>query len=115
MTPQQRRTRTRASGAPAAETAPSESIQVPEDTTSNAMTLTSFPADVFDEIKRQVEKWSDSNRACDDDRWLEIAIDEFNDLRWACRTRAEVDGHTIAKERAQLIAVLIRWHLAGIL
>lgn len=71
-----------------------------------------IPADVIHEIERQVGKWGDSNSAFDDDRWLEVATDEWNDLRWACRTRAEVPNHTMAKERAQLIAVLIRWHVA---
>lgn len=62
------------------------------------------------EIVRQVTEWGDSNDNIPDDRWMEIAIDEFNDLKWAVRTCLEVDNHTIAKERAQLIAVLIRWH-----
>ena len=69
-----------------------------------------IPEDVADEIKRQRDKWRDTNDNIPDDRWLEIATDEFNDLRWAVRTCNEVPGHQIAKERAQLIAVLVRWH-----
>ncbi|HEX8762903.1 MAG TPA: hypothetical protein VF733_04055 [Candidatus Saccharimonadales bacterium] len=61
------------------------------------------------EISRQNEKWGAVNTNLPDDRWLEIATDEFNDLKWAVRTRNEVEGHTIAKERTQLIAVLVRW------
>ena len=74
-----------------------------------------IPEDVLDEIERQIGKWGESNANLPDDRWLEIAMDEWNDLRWACRTRNEVPGHTMAKERAQLIAVLVRWHIdAGV-
>jgi len=69
-----------------------------------------IPEDVSDEIRRQSDKWGDSNQDIPDDRWMEIATDEFNDLRWAVRTCNEVPGHQIAKERAQLIAVLVRWH-----
>lgn len=72
-----------------------------------------LPTDIHTEIDRQLEKWGASNANIPDDRWLEIATDEFNDLRWAVRTCNEVDGHTISKERAQLIAVLIRWALAA--
>jgi hypothetical protein len=72
-----------------------------------------IPNDVFDEIERQEEKWGDANESLDDDRWLEVCMDEWNDLRWATRTRAEVPGHTMAKERAQLIACLIRWHISS--
>lgn len=68
-----------------------------------------IPEEILDEIDRQREKWGDSNSFIPDDRWMEIATDEFNDLKWAVRTCNEVEGHTIAKERAQLIAVLIRW------
>jgi hypothetical protein len=68
------------------------------------------PSDVLDEIDRQMEKWGDSNANIPDDRWMEIATDEFNDLKWAVRTCNETENHTIAKERAQLIAVLVRWH-----
>jgi hypothetical protein len=68
-----------------------------------------LPDDIQREIERQVEKWGDSNAHVPDDRWIEIAEDEFRDLKWAVRTCNEVDGHTIEKERAQLVAVLIRW------
>jgi hypothetical protein len=68
--------------------------------------------DLNHEIIRQVTKWGNSNDHIPDDRWMEIATDEYNDLKWAVRTCMEVDNHTIAKERAQLIAVLIRWHNA---
>lgn len=68
-----------------------------------------LPIEIATEIERQIVKWGDSNDNIPDDRWMEIALDEFNDLKWAVRTRNEVDGHTIAKERAQLISVLIRW------
>jgi hypothetical protein len=61
------------------------------------------------EVERQAERWGDSNLHLPDDRWLEIATDEFNDLRWAVRTRNEIQGHTITKEAVQLTAVLIRW------
>lgn len=64
---------------------------------------------VRDEARRQDGIWGSANDANTDDRWLEIADDEYKDLRWATRTRAEVPGHTIDKERTQLIAVLIRW------
>ncbi len=69
-----------------------------------------IPADIVREVERQQQKWGTSNDNLPDDRWMEIAEDEYSDLRWSVRTRNEVDGHTIAKERAQLIAVLIRWH-----
>jgi hypothetical protein len=68
-----------------------------------------LPDDVIAEIERQIEKWRNANDNIPDDRWLEIALDEWNDLRWAVRTCAEVDNHTVAKERSQLIAVLVRW------
>jgi hypothetical protein len=68
-----------------------------------------IPEDVLKEIQRQEEKWGNSNANIPDDRWIEIAEDEFRDLKWAVRTCVEQDGHTIKKERAQLIAVLIRW------
>ena len=69
-----------------------------------------IPKDVEAEYIRQEESWGDTNEHIPDDRWIEIALDEFNDLRWAVRTCNPQPGHTIAKERAQLIAVLIRWH-----
>jgi hypothetical protein len=68
-----------------------------------------LPPEIAQEIERQISKWGNSNDNIPDDRWMEIAIDEFNDLKWAVRTCNEVEGHTIAKERAQLIAVLVRW------
>lgn len=71
------------------------------------------PDDVAEEILRQIEKWGDANAHIPDDRWIEIALDEFNDLKWAVRTCIESNNHTISKERAQLIAVLIRWSLNG--
>ncbi len=66
--------------------------------------------DILSEVQRQRDLWGAANAALPDDRWLEIALDEWNDLRWAVRSRAESPGHTIAKERVQLIAVLLRWH-----
>jgi hypothetical protein len=71
--------------------------------------MSALPADVFAEIERQRGKWGEANANIPADRWMEIATDEYNDLRWAVRTTAEVQGHTVAKERAQLIAVLVRW------
>ncbi len=70
-----------------------------------------LPPEIAQEIERQIGKWGNSNDNIPDDRWMEIAIDEFNDLKWAVRTCNEVEGHTISKERAQLIAVLVRWAL----
>lgn len=67
------------------------------------------PDDIGTEINRQIEKWGDANAHIPHDRWIEIVEDEFKDLRWAVRTCIESDNHTIAKERAQLIAVLVRW------
>lgn len=72
-----------------------------------------LPPDIQKEIERQIGKWGNANANIPDDRWIEIAADEFNDLKWAVRTCAEVNNHTIAKERAQLVAVLIRWALGG--
>jgi hypothetical protein len=73
------------------------------------MTDFQLPTEIVREIERQMMKWGASNDNIPDDRWMEIALDEFNDLKWAVRTCNEVDGHTVAKERAQLIGVLIRW------
>ena len=73
------------------------------------MTQVELPEDIAREIARQIDKWGNANAHIPDDRWVEIATDEFNDLRWAVRTCIESDNHTIAKERAQLIAVLVRW------
>ncbi len=67
------------------------------------------PDNIGIEVERQINKWGTANANIPDDRWMEIAEDEFKDLRWAVRTCIESENHTIAKERAQLIAVLIRW------
>lgn len=73
------------------------------------MTIEEVMAEIQVEAVRQDKKWGASNANLPDDRWLEIAQDEWNDLAWAVRTRNEVPGHTISKERAQLVAVLVRW------
>ncbi len=71
-----------------------------------------LPADVQHEINRQIEKWGEANAHIPDDRWIEILEDEFRDLKWAVRTCRESDNHTVAKERAQVMGVLMRWILA---
>ena len=75
--------------------------------------MAEVPKEIIRELQRQREKWGEANRFITDDRWMEIATDEFNDLKWAVRTCLEIANHTITKERAQLIAVLIRWHEAA--
>lgn len=67
---------------------------------------------IQEEIARQEARWG-SQEHIPDDRWMEIAEDEFKDLKWATRTVAEINGHTIEKERNQLISVLIRWQIAS--
>jgi hypothetical protein len=66
---------------------------------------------IVNEMERQNDRWGTQD-PIPDDRWMEIATDEFNDLRWSVRTCGEVDNHTIDKEMTQLIAVLIRWQEA---
>lgn len=61
------------------------------------------------EVGRQDKLWGDSNTNIPDDRWMEILTDEYNDLKWAVRTCAEVPNHTIEKELTQLAAVAARW------
>jgi hypothetical protein len=66
------------------------------------------------EVERQNSLWG-KQEYIPDDRWLEIATDEFNDMKWAVRVcRIENKGHDISHERNQLMAVLVRWALSKI-
>lgn len=69
--------------------------------------------DVFDRIKeevaRQDEAWGFQDYV-PDDRWIEIAMDEFNDLKWAVRVPIVVkEKHDVEHELVQTISTLTRW------
>lgn len=61
------------------------------------------------EIARQDASWGEQDYL-PTDRWMEVALDEINDLRWAVRARIlEKDKHDIDHELVQTIATLSRW------
>jgi len=65
---------------------------------------------ILAEVARQDESWGVQDYL-PTDRWMEVVTDEFNDLRWACRTRLmEKEGHDIPDELIQTIATLYRWY-----
>ncbi len=64
------------------------------------------------EVARQDVSWGTQDYV-PDDRWIEIVLDEFNDLRWAVRIRQiEKEDHDIDHELIQTIATLYRWYRA---
>ena len=74
----------------------------------NGKEISIFDA-VEEEINRQDESWGDQSYV-PDDRWMEIATDEFNDLRWIVRVCiTEKENHDIDHELIQTIATLSRW------
>lgn len=70
-------------------------------------------AEVNREVDRQDKSWGKQDYV-PDDRWMEIVEDEFRDLKWAVRLRAEFGHvekkeHDINHELVQTIATLTRW------
>lgn len=71
-----------------------------------------FQDQIQQEIARQDQSWGAQDYV-PDDRWVEIATDEFNDLRWAVRVPLVLkEGHDINHELVQTIATLSRWYRA---